>query len=131
MKKRQKRVFGYELLVDCYNTKEGACSDLEHCYSFLDKLVDFIGMEKQAPPQVFRTDRKKYPDKAGLSGWVPLVESSIVIHTLTKTDFVSVDVYSCGKFDPKKVVQFVKKYFKPKKIETQLVERGKHYYYSH
>ena len=99
---KRKKVFGYELLVDCYNCKEGVCSDLEHCYSFLDKLVDFIGMEKQAPPQIFRTDRKKYPDKVGLSGWVPLVESSIVIHTLTKTDFVSVEVYSCGKFDPKK-----------------------------
>ena len=126
--KNEKKIFGYELLVDCYNCKEGVCSDLDHCYSFLDKLVDFIGMEKQAPPQIFRTDRKKYPDKTGLTGWVPLVESSIVIHTLTKKDFISVDVYSCGEFDPNLVVKFIKKYFKTKKIEKKLVERGKNYY---
>ena len=39
-------------------------------------------MEKQAPPSIFRSDATRFPDKAGLSGWVPLIESSIVIHTL-------------------------------------------------
>ena len=46
---KKKKIFGYELLVDCYYCKEGTCSDLEHCYSFLDKLVDFIDMEKHTP----------------------------------------------------------------------------------
>lgn len=125
---KKDKVFGYELLVDCYKCKKGTSDDLDLCYNFLDKLVDFIDMEKQAPPQIFRTDRKKYPEKAGLSGWVPLVESSIVIHTLTKKEFISVDVYSCGKFKPERVIKFIKKYFKPKKIEKQLVVRGQDYY---
>ena len=126
--KKRKHVFGYELLLDCYDCKPGVCGDLDHCYSYLDKLVDFIGMKKQEPPMVFRTDRKLFPDKAGLSGWVPLVESSIVIHTLSKQNFISIDVYSCGAYDPKKVVAFTKRYFKPRKIEQQYLERGKHYY---
>ena len=91
-KRAKRRAFGYELLLDCYNCKKGVCSDLGHCYSFLDKLVSFIDMEKQEPPQIFRTDRKRFPDKAGLSGWVPLVESSIVIHTLSKHKFISKDI---------------------------------------
>ena len=125
---KPKSVFGYELLLDCYDCKPGVCGNLEHCYSYLDKLVDFIGMKKQEPPTIFRTDRNLYPDKAGLSGWVPLVESSIVIHTLSKKNFISIDVYSCGKYDPRKVIQFTKRYFKPKKLEQQYLERGKHYY---
>ena len=125
---KKEKIFGYELLVDCYDCKKGTSEDLDLCYEFLDKLVDFIHMEKQAPPQIFRTNRKKYPEKAGLSGWVPLVESSIVIHTLTKKNFISVDVYSCGKFDPERVVRFIRKYFNPEKIEKQLVERGRDYY---
>ena len=126
-KPTKRRVFGYELLLDCYNCKPKTCGDLAHCYSYLDKLVDFIDMKKQEPPTIFRTDRKSFPDKAGLSGWVPLVESSIVIHTLSKKNFISIDVYSCKEYDCKKVVAFTKKYFKPKKIEQQFIERGKHY----
>ncbi|MBR9683492.1 hypothetical protein GOV03_03040 [Candidatus Woesearchaeota archaeon] len=125
---KKKKVFGYELLLDCYNCKDGVCGDLAHCYSYLDKLVAFIGMTKQEPPTVFRTDRKSFPDKAGLSGWVPLVESSIVIHTLSKTNFISINVYSCKEFEQKKVITFTKKYFKPKKIEKNFLLRGKHYY---
>jgi S-adenosylmethionine decarboxylase len=125
---RKDGVFGYELLLDCYECKPEVCGELDHCYSYLDKMVDFIGMKKQSPPSIFRTDRKSFPDKAGLSGWVPLAESSIVIHTLTKKSFISIDVYSCKEFDPKRVIQFTKKYFAPKKIEKQFILRGKHYF---
>ncbi|MFH0701324.1 MAG: S-adenosylmethionine decarboxylase [Candidatus Woesearchaeota archaeon] len=129
MKKRP--VFGYELLLDCYDCRSKTCGELEHCYSYLDKMVDFIGMKKQEPPSIFRTDRKSFPDKAGLSGWVPLVESSIVIHTLSKKNFISIDVYSCKEFSPTKVIEFTKKYFSPKKVEKQFVLRGKHYFEKH
>lgn len=125
---KREHIFGHELLLDCYDCKKWVCGDLEHCYSFLDKMVDAINMRKQAPPQVFRTDHKLFPDKAGLSGWVALVESSIVIHTLSRKNFISIDIYTCGKLDPKQAVNFVKKYFKPKRIEKQYLKRGIHYY---
>ncbi len=127
-KKTKKKIFGWELLLDCYDCKPGTCDDLAHCYKFLDKLVEFIGMDKQEEPTIFRTDRKRFPGKDGLSGWVPLAQSSIVIHTLSVRNFISVDLYSCGEFDPKKVIKFTKRYFNPKKIDDQLIERGKHYY---
>ncbi len=126
--KERKHIFGHELLLDCYGCKKGVCGDLDHCYSFLDKIVEAIHMKKQAPPQVFRTDHKLYPDKAGLSGWVALVESSIVIHTLSSRNFISIDIYTCGKLDPKRAVAFVRKYFKPRRIEKQYLKRGIHYY---
>ncbi len=122
------RVFGYELLLDCYYCKEGVCGQLDHCYSYLDNLVDFLGMQKQTPPSIFRTDRKSFPDKAGLSGWVPLAESSVVIHTLSKNNFISIDIYSCKEFDPKKVIEFTRKYFEPRKLEKRFILRGKHYF---
>jgi len=122
------KVFGYELLLDCYGCTPYTCGDLDHCYHYLDSLVDFIKMKKQEPPSIFRTDRKSFPNKAGLSGWVPLADSSIVIHTLSKNDFISIDVYSCKEFDPKKVIAFTKKHFNPKKIEKQFILRGKHYF---
>ena len=121
-------VFGYELLVDLYDCKPGVCDDLTVCYNFLDEIVGFLGMEKQAPPSIFRSDATRFPDKAGLSGWVPLIESSIVIHTLTPKDFITVDIYCCRAFDRKKAEDFCHRFFEPKKLQAQFVERGMSYY---
>ena len=102
--------------------------DLTLCYNFLDDIVGFLGMEKQAPPSIFRSDEVRFPDKAGLSGWVPLIESSIVIHTLTPKDFITVDIYCCRSFDRKKAEDFCRRFFEPQKVHAQFVERGLNYY---
>ena len=59
------KVFGSELLLDLYDCKEGACDDLALNYQFLDEIVGFLGMEKQSPPSIFRSDETRFPDKAG------------------------------------------------------------------
>lgn len=126
--KAKENAFGYELLLDLYDCKPGVCDDIRLCYQFLDTIVADLGMEKQAPPGIFFTDEKRFPDKAGLSGWVPLVESSVVIHTLSPKNFISIDVYCCRYFDKRKASDSCKRYFSPGKIETQFLHRGVHYY---
>ena len=125
---RDAPAFGYQLLLDLYDCAKGVCDDLTLCYEFLAKMPGFIAMEVQSPPGIIRTDEVRYPDKAGLSGWVPLVESSIVIHTITPKNFISIDVYSCKRFDVEKVKLFCKKYFQPKIVEAQFVKRGLSYF---
>ena len=122
------KVFGFQLLLDLYGCKPGVCDDLSLCYQFLDETVSQLGMEKQAPPNIFRSDATRFPDKAGLSGWAPLIESSIVIHTLTPKDYISIDVYCCKAFDLEKAKAICKRFFAPKKIDTQYIERGLDYY---
>ena len=128
MESTLRKPFGYEMLLDLYDCKQGVCDDLTQCYNFLDEIVPFLGMEKQAPPSIFRSDATRFPDKAGLSGWVPLIESSIVIHTLTPKDYISVDIYCCREFDQEKAKEFCLSFFGPKRIEVQFVERGLSYY---
>lgn len=123
-----KKVFGYQLVVDLYSCRDAVCDDLNLCYDFLDKVVEFLKMEKQAPPNIFISDSKKYPDKAGLSGWVPLIESSVVIHTLSKKNFITVDVYSCKEFDPKSTEEYVRNFFGAKLAKSQFFYRGLDYY---
>ena len=125
---KENQVFGYQLLLDLYGCKEGVCDDLTLNYQFLDEIVGELGMEKQAPPNIFRSDEVRFPDKAGLSGWVPLIESSIVIHTLTPKNFISIDVYCCRWFDVAKAKAFCAKFFKPQRIDEQYIERGMDYY---
>ncbi|MCR4337101.1 MAG: S-adenosylmethionine decarboxylase [Candidatus Omnitrophica bacterium] len=120
--------FGYQLLLDLYECRPGVCDDLTLCYQFLDETVEALGMEKQSPPSIFRSDEKRFPDKAGLSGWVPLIESSIVIHTLSVKDFISIDIYCCRCFDVDMAREMCRRFFAPKMIEDQSIERGKSYF---
>ena len=128
MKSTSSKAFGYQLLLDLYDCREGVCDDLTLCYQFLDESVEALSMAKQSPPNIFRSDEKLFPDKAGLSGWVPLIESSIVIHTLSVTNFISVDVYCCRAFDVNVAKDLCRKFFGPGRIDEQYIERGQDYY---
>jgi S-adenosylmethionine decarboxylase len=125
---KENHIFGHQLLLDLYGCKEGVCDDLTLNYQFLDEIVGALGMEKQAPPNIFRSDEVRFPDKAGLSGWVPLIESSIVVHTLTPKNFISIDIYCCRFFDTNKAKDFCRRFFGPARIDEQYIERGVDYY---
>ena len=127
--KRRAPPFGYQLLLDLYECRPGACDDLSLCYQFLEEIVGVLKVEPQSPPFIFRTDGKRFPDKAGLSGWIPLVESGIQIHTLTPKDFISIDVYSCRQFDIEPLKGFVQRFFAPKRMDEQFLERGLEYHH--
>jgi S-adenosylmethionine/arginine decarboxylase-like enzyme len=133
MKKKQQKYFGRYLMLDLYDCDPTAVGSLELCYSYLDSLSHILGTSKLAPPFIIYTDENKYPDKAGLSGWVAFFNkktktfSGASIHTLTPTNFVSIDIY-CGNgslSDLKKAINFTLKIFKPKKIEKGYLKRGK------
>lgn len=116
--------FGYLMTVDLYGCKHGVCDDLDLCYRFLEDIVIKLKMTKQSPPFLFRSDGHKYPEKAGLSGWVPLIESGVQLHTLSPKNFISLDIYSCGKFSTENIKEFCRDYFSAKEVEMHFVERG-------
>ena len=120
--------FGFQLLLDLYGCRPGACDDLDLCYRFLDQIVDDLGMTKQSPPYIFRSPEDQFPDKAGLSGWAPLIESSVVIHTLTLTDFITIDIYCCKTFDCVLAKNICRNFFAPSRMDEQYIERGQDYY---
>ena len=79
-------------------------------------------MTKQTQPYIFKTCEKTFPGKPGYSGWVPIIESGIQVHTSSNNRFVSVDVYSCQPFEREDVESFVRSWFKPEFVETVIVE---------
>ncbi|MDP3769334.1 MAG: S-adenosylmethionine decarboxylase [bacterium] len=125
--KGPRKIFGYHMILDCYGCDPKAVDSVEICYYYLDKITEVLKVHKQSPPFVVYTDPLKYPEKAGISGWVPIVESGVSIHTLTPTDFVSIDVYSCKKYNVEKVRDFTRKVFQPKEIEEKFFLRGEKY----
>ncbi len=122
----KRRAFGFHFMLDCYRCSSKKLDDIDACYRFLEELVDITGATKQTQPYVFRTP-DGFPGKEGLSGWVPLVESGISIHTLTKCCFVSIDVYSCREFSKRGILDYTQHFFEPTEIEQLFILRGRKY----
>ncbi len=124
---KPRKIFGYHLVLDLYDCNVRALSSLEVCYNYLNSMAELIGVHKQSEPVVIFTDPVKYPDKAGISAWLPIVESGFSIHTLIPTRFISIDIYSCKKYDRKAVRKLTSRVFKPREIEEKYFLRGEKY----
>jgi len=125
VKKSEGDPWGYQLIIDCFGCSEEICCDLHSGYEFLDRICEFLHMTKQTQPYIFKTCERAFPGRPGYSGWIPIIESGIQIHTSAKNHFVSIDVYSCKTFDQSEVEKFVLDWFKPEVIDTQFFYRGR------
>ena len=126
-----KKPFGYSYFLDMYECREGAADDLELHYRFLERGVDKIGMTRMSQPVVMHGPTNHgtevYADKAGVSGWVPLIESGIQIHSMEPKRFITLDVYSCKEFDKQVILDYARECFGFKEHEDHFFVRGKAY----
>lgn len=126
------KAFGYSYLLDMYGCADGVANDLELCYRFLEELVDKLQMHKMSAPYVIHGPTNNgvelFPDKLGFTGFVPLIESAIVIHGLEPKKFITLDVYSCKWYTQSSVYNLAKKVFQFQDYEHTWVERGIRYH---
>ncbi len=115
--------FGPHLMLDGYGCEQGKLADLEHIYRVLDEFPVEIGMTKIMPPYVFKYSGSK-PEDWGVSGFVLIAESHISIHTFPEKGFLSLDIFSCKKFDIPRAIATIEKAFDIQKIEKNLLDRG-------
>jgi S-adenosylmethionine decarboxylase len=123
--------FGYSYLLDMFGTRDGVADDLDLTYRFLESLVDRIGMTPMGQPVVIHGPRRNgvelFPEKAGVSGWQPLIESGIQIHSIEPTHFITLDLYSCNCFDKSIVKSFAYETFGFTRSQEHWIERGSDY----
>jgi S-adenosylmethionine/arginine decarboxylase-like enzyme len=119
--------FGTTLALDFYDCSLIPLESIEIGYQFLEKIVSHLGMTMQSPPFIFLSDAQRFPDKAGLSGWVPLIESGITLHTVIPTRFATIDIYSCSHIPPVETIAFAYRIFLPQRIEATYFYRGRNY----
>ncbi len=84
-------------------------------------------MKKLYGPKVVRAKDNHLKDPGGWSGFVIIQESHFSVHTFPKRRFVSVDIYSCRDFDFKDASRFIKKFFRARSLETNVIVRGRRY----
>ncbi|MCX6767233.1 MAG: S-adenosylmethionine decarboxylase [Candidatus Micrarchaeota archaeon] len=118
---------GPHLMVDAYECEPGAVRSLDNVYRFLDELPAKIGMTKITKPYLFfHKDRPE--EEPGITGFVVIAESHISIHTFpARGNYLTMDIYSCKDFDKGYVLSYIRKLFKPAKMEHHHLVRGKHF----
>lgn len=114
-------------MLDIYNCDPEALNDKDLVYDILNSLPEKIGMKKLMKPYVLFAEANNKRDPGGWSGFVMIQESHMSLHTFIKRRFITADVYSCKKFDPKVVLNHFKKTFKTKDIDYNIEIRGKRY----
>jgi S-adenosylmethionine decarboxylase len=115
--------FGLHLTLDGYNCDYDSLINLDKVYSFLDETPNSIGMTKIMQPYVFKY-QGKVPEDWGLSGFVLIAESHISIHTFPDKLYLSIDIFSCKRFDLLLAANKAKKCFGIKKYESHVLNRG-------
>jgi len=93
----------------------------------LEELPQKMGMKRLIPPYVVRAPDNRKKDPGGYSGFVIVQESHLSIHTFPWRRFVSIDVYSCKSFKTAPVVSYFRRMFDIRKIEKNVIVRGKEY----
>lgn len=120
--------FGEHLIFDCYFCDPKKLDNKENIKNFLSESVSILGMKKLGDIVVYKAE-PKIKDSGGYSGFAVIEESHISTHTFTKRLFNTIDFYSCKEALIYKnvLIDLIKNFFKPKKIEFNYLIRGKSY----
>jgi S-adenosylmethionine decarboxylase len=119
--------FGPHLILDGYDADAKRLANIHFVYALLDKLPGLIGMRKLMPPYTFAYDGGTKPEDKGISGVVIIAESHISIHTYPQKRFLTVDIYSCKKFDIQKTVDIIVDAFSIGNYNKRVFNRGREF----
>ena len=110
---------GYHFILDAECGNRRKLEDRELVNRILLELPILIGMNRIIEPIIV----KGASYNPGLTGVVILETSNILIHTFTKENKFSLDIFSIKDIDEKAVVSYLRKLFDLKVIRQNLVER--------
>lgn len=101
--------------------------DMWHCLYLEDenKVKDLLKRAaEEAGASVLQINIHYFGEGQGVSGVAILAESHISIHTWPERNFAAFDIFMCGNTNPESSLNFLKKKFKPRKIEIKKLKRG-------
>lgn len=120
--------FGLHLTIDGYGGSRKKLDDKKLIFQCINELPGILRMKKLSTPQVFFAPDNDINDPGGWSGFVVIAESHISVHTFPRRGFVSIDVYTCkNELDCDFVIDYFKKKFALKEVETHFIKRGTKY----
>jgi S-adenosylmethionine decarboxylase len=116
--------FGPHLTLDLIGCPKEILQDYNLHFKLLKDLPELIGMTSITQPYVFPYSGLVSEDK-GITGIVIIAESHLSIHSFEDKGYTFIDMFSCKPFDVEKAEKYIMDLFKPKKVERNLIQRGK------
>jgi len=107
--------------IDLYDCDAKTIRDAEKIRQFVVELCHLIEMKRFGETQVVN-----FGEEERVAGYsmTQLIETSLIsAHFANLTNTTYLDVFSCKAYDPKKVADFAKEFFKAKDFNLQVVER--------
>ena len=115
----------HHLMLDLYGCKPEALGDkslVRRIFEDLSKIMDLRMVTE--PVIIYYSGEKDSPSGEGISGFVIVAESHLSIHTDLRTNFASIDVYSCKEFDVEVVEKYLIEVFGAERVEKKFFLRG-------
>ncbi|MEM2956375.1 MAG: S-adenosylmethionine decarboxylase [Candidatus Pacearchaeota archaeon] len=115
-----RKTFGWELNIDLYDCDPTILRDGKLIKKYVADLCNSLEIKRYGPLVM------KHFGQAHLQGYsfMQLIEaSSIVGHFCEAYNTIYIDIFSCKKFDVKKIRDFTAHYFKARKCVSRVITR--------
>ena len=115
--------WGLATSVDLFECEPRTLRNGDEIKRYIVELCELIDMKRFGEPLVVRFGAD--PVVQGYS-MVQLIETSCISgHFAEDSDSIYIDIFSCKFYDQNEVVEFTKKFFGAKRVEANVVLRGK------
>ena len=111
---------GSHLLVDFFGVDRKRLQGRSKLMEVLRSALKEAGfrMIKEAGSYKFNGGGK------GVTGFILLAESHVAFHSYPEYEYMALDIYSCGKHNPKPIVDEMEKHLNPRKVTRIFYKRG-------
>ena len=116
-----KKPFGVVLMIDA-DECIGNMSSKKHIQSFIDKLVELMGMHKKGETIFEWFEYNDYNIERDIVGFsvVQIISlSSITMHINEISKTIYLDIFTCGNLDDIEVALLFSNFFKPTKMKKE------------
>ncbi len=108
---------GRHLLVDLWGARR--LDDPAYIESVLRKCVE------EAGATLLHVHLHRFSENGGVSGVAMLAESHISIHSWPEWDYAAIDIFMCGRTEPERAVEVLRRAFAPGRVEVKDYPRGR------
>jgi S-adenosylmethionine/arginine decarboxylase-like enzyme len=90
----------------------GISVEEEKIKEFYNAIVAALGLTTYAAPLIHCSRGEGSIENQGFEAFQPLIESGIALYIWEQTQFLSMIIYTCKRFDEKEAISFVQHFFK-------------------
>lgn len=84
----------------------------------------FVNACQDSGATVLFSHQHEFGEDCGTTGVIVLAESHLSWHHYTEVNMISIDVFMCGRADPRKALPRILEYWKPSHVDIKILKRG-------